>query len=57
MRILFIAFQTFRDEHLLLVIGSLLLLDLVILLPWQLVDPVTCVPWITEQTPEVSRSH
>jgi len=37
--------QTSRDEHLLLAVFALLLLDLVFLLPWQLADPVTCTTW------------
>jgi len=40
-----VCVQTSRDEHLLLAVLALLLLDLVFLLPWQLVDPVTCTAW------------
>ena len=43
--------QTSRDEHLLLAVLALLLLDLVFLLPWQLVDPVTCTTWRINSVP------
>lgn len=35
-------FQLTRDEHLLLILFVLLALDLVILLPWALLDPIEC---------------
>lgn len=34
--------QSTRDEHLLLGVAALMLIDLAILLPWQFVDPITC---------------
>src|SRR5688572_22860686 len=34
--------QSTRDEHLLLGVAALMLLDLAIVLPWQLIDPITC---------------
>ncbi|XP_013398232.1 gamma-aminobutyric acid type B receptor subunit 2 [Lingula anatina] len=34
--------KTTKDEHLLLALGALLAIDLVILLPWILVDPISC---------------
>ena len=48
--------QTSRDEHLLLAVLALLLLDLGFLLPWQLVDPVTCTSWQLTSIPIVEVS-
>jgi hypothetical protein len=48
-----------RDEHLLLAVAALLLLDLGVLLPWQLVDPVRCTTWLqsTSQLVEPSTTN
>ena len=39
--------QLSRDEHLLLAVVAVMALDLAVLLPWQLVDPITCRTWTT----------
>ena len=38
----FLLFQMTRDEHLLLGLFVMILLDFVVLIPWHLVDPIKC---------------
>ncbi len=39
---LYIPSQMTRDEHLLLGIVLMLILDLCVLLPWHIIDPIRC---------------
>jgi len=57
--------QTTRDEHLMLVVLVMILVDLIVLLPWYFVDPIKCqtqlwkhvskVPAITTTTNDIDR--